>query len=77
MLLWELEKVDSASGRCALYFVAPSRPALLRLGTPEVGGKFTLLTQPADSSVLSAPAALLPGHNAESKLRNCYICVQC
>lgn len=67
--------MDSASGRCALYFVAPSRPALLRLGTPEVGGKITLM--PADSSVLSAFAALLPGQHAQSKLRNCYICMHC
>lgn len=60
--------MDSASGRCALYFVALSRPALLRLGTPEVGGKITQLIQLTDSRVLSASAALLPGHNTESKL---------
>lgn len=32
--------MDSAAGRCAVYFAAVSRPALVYLGTAEVWGQF-------------------------------------
>ena len=40
LFLWELEKMDSATGRCAVHTVAVSCPALVYLGTAEVRGQF-------------------------------------
>lgn len=40
LLLWGLEAVDSASGRCAVHTVAVGRPAPLHLGTAEVRGEW-------------------------------------
>lgn len=42
LFLWELEEVDSATGRCPVYTVANSRPALLYLGATKVTGQFEL-----------------------------------
>lgn len=42
LFLWELEKVDSATGRRPVYTVAISRPTLLYLGAPKVTGQFEL-----------------------------------
>lgn len=40
LFLWELEKMDSAAGCRAVYFVAVSRPAFVHLGAAEVRGQF-------------------------------------
>lgn len=40
LFLWELEEMDPAAGRCAVHFVAFSRPAIEYLGTAEVRGQF-------------------------------------
>lgn len=48
LFLWELEKMDSATGRCAVYTVAISRPALVHLGTARVTGQFEQLIKLID-----------------------------
>lgn len=39
LFLWELEKMDSSTGRCVVYFIAISRSALVHLGTAKVKGQ--------------------------------------
>lgn len=35
--------MDSSTGRCAVYFIAISRPAILHLGTAKVKGRLIKL----------------------------------